>query len=179
MANEKIEVEVRSFLTDDEYFRLIDFFSKQCGRSNPDEQVTYYFDAPVDVRIQKNSEYSKIWLKKGKMHAEQREEIEIIFPKQDFEKLETMFLMLGYPVKVKWFRKRYSFDWKGLSVCVDSNKGYGNILEIERKTDKQEKDKALSEIKTAFDSLGIAITPKEVFDKRYAHYVANWKELTK
>ena len=78
------EVEIRSFVSKEKYFELIDFFKKYASLINEDFQETIYLDCPQDLRIQKNSFYSKIWLKKGKMHDEQREELEIRFKKDDF-----------------------------------------------------------------------------------------------
>ncbi|MDD2388098.1 MAG: hypothetical protein PHP52_15095 [Bacteroidales bacterium] len=40
-------------------------------------------------------------MKKGKIHDDSREEIEIKFDKNDFEKLETLFLSLGYNIEIK------------------------------------------------------------------------------
>ena len=173
-----IEVELRSFITKEQHDTLIAFFKKESKMFSTDEQVTYYFNAPVDVRLQRNNTHSKVWMKSGKMHSEAREEIEVLFEKDDFASLEKMFLMLGYSVKVKWFRERSTFQWKGFEVCVDSNKGYGYILEIEKKTDCAGKDKALAEIKQLFSELKIPITPKKTFDSKYQNYLKNWKKLT-
>ena len=72
-----IEVEIRSFISKEKYNELIEFFKKNAEFINEDYQETYYFDTKEDLRIQKNNYFSKIWMKKGKMHDEQREEIEI------------------------------------------------------------------------------------------------------
>ena len=86
-----IEVEIRSFISSEKYEELIEFFKENAEFINDDYQETYYFDAEQDLRIQRNNNYSKIWLKKGKLHDEQREEIEIKFNKEDFEMLERLF----------------------------------------------------------------------------------------
>jgi len=179
MKERNIEVELRSFITKEQHDLLIGFFTKECAESSSDDQVTYYFDAPVDLRIQKNKTHSKIWMKKGKMHSEHREEIEVRFDRDEFDRLEQLFVAMGNPVKVKWFRKRHTFSWKGLLVCLDENRGYGYILEIEKMSDEASKDTALSDIKTAFKELKVEITPKETFDERYAYYVQNWEKLTR
>jgi len=175
---ENIEVELRSFISKEQYDSLLAFFKLEVPDHYSDDQITYYFDAPMDVRIQKNSVCSKVWMKKGAMHSEAREEVEVKFEPEYFEKLEQVFVGMGYPVKVKWFRKRYSFSWNGCEVSIDSNKGYGYIIEMEKMTDEAGKDAALQKIRMLFDALGIQITPKEVFDEKYHHYLANWKVLT-
>ncbi len=80
----QIEVEVRSFISEGKYEELINFFSKNGKHISTDNQTTYYFDTKTDLRIQKNDFFSKIWLKKGKIHDDAREEIEIKFRKEDF-----------------------------------------------------------------------------------------------
>ncbi|MFH1668641.1 MAG: CYTH domain-containing protein [Candidatus Woesearchaeota archaeon] len=179
MTSNNIEVEVRSFLTDDQYDRLLGFFRTSSSDVVEDDQITYYFEAPIDIRIQQNNSGSKIWMKKGKMHDNAREELEVNFGRDEFPMLEQMFAMMGYPVKVKWHRKRHKFRWKGFDVCIDDNKGYGKIIEIERKTTAQGKDWALLEIRDAFNKIDILVTPKEEFDRKYMDYVQNWRELTR
>lgn len=174
---QNIEVELRSFISEEKYEELLQFFTDSGEMINKDYQETYYFDAPTDLRIQKNNSFSKIWLKKGKIHDEFREEIEVKFPREDFEKLEKLFLTLGFSVQIKWFRDRYEFSWNDIKVCLDYTKGYGNILEMEKLCDEKEKESALEIIKQKFKELNIEITPKEEFDAKYKHYKENWKVL--
>lgn len=172
-----IEVEVRSFISEEKYKELLEFFAKEGKMINEDEQVTYYFDCDEDLRIQKNKFFSKIWLKKGKIHDDQREEIEIKFDKDKFDELEKLFLSLGMGVEIKWFRKRHAFEWQGVDVSIDYTKGYGYIVELERMADEENKDSVLTELKQKLDSLGISLTPKEEFNEKYEQYKKNWKEL--
>jgi len=172
-----IEVEVRSFISKEEYGRLLDFFKKNAKLIKEDYQETYYFNSEKDLRIQRNKFFSKIWLKEGKIHDDWREEIEIKCDKEDFEKLERVFMALGFNIEIKWFRKRYQFDWKGIKVCVDYTKGYGYILELEKICSKEEKEKTLEILKQKLKELNIKPTPKEEFEKRFQYYKENWKKL--
>lgn len=172
-----VEVEIRSFISKEKYEELIDFFKKEGQFLNEDDQVNYYFDVPFDLRIQKNNFFSKIWMKKGKMHDEQREEIEIKFKREEFETLEKMFLSLGYKVEIKWFRKRHNFKWSGIKVSVDYTKGYGYIIEFEKLVDEDEKDDALQFLKEKFNFLNIPLTSREEFDQKFDYYKEHWKEL--
>ena len=174
-----IEVEIRSFITKEKYGELIEFFKKNGKFLEEDEQETYYFDCDEDLRIQKNNFFSKIWMKKGKIHDEQREEIEIKFAREDFEKLEKLFISIGFKVKIKWFRKRHNFDWKEISISIDYTRGYGYIIELEKMADEIGKDKTLEELKEKMKELNIPLTPKEEFNARFEDYKENWKELTK
>lgn len=173
-----IEVEIRSLITTAQFNHLLDFFHKEGKFLHEDYQETFYFDAPVDLRIQRNNFHSKIWLKKGKIHDAQREEIEIHFPREGFESLEKMFLVLGYNVAVKWFRKRHSFLWQGISVMLDDTKGYGLIIELEKMCDKKDEESVLQLLKQKLSELKIPLTPREEFEAKFQHYKDNWKELT-
>lgn len=172
-----IEVELRSFVSEDEFARLLSFFAASAKARGDDEQVTFYFNGPEDLRIQQNKTHSKVWLKKGKLHDDAREEIEIKCAKDDFARLESLFLALGYTVNIKWFRKRKSFDWNGITVTLDDTKGYGKILELELLTTEAQKDAALRRLKECFNELRIAVTPKEEFERKFAFYKENWKSL--
>jgi len=171
------EVEIRSFISKEKYEELMLFFRTEGKFLNKDNQVTYYFDSPQDLRIQKNDFTSKIWLKKGKIHDDQREEIEIHFPKEDFEKIEALFLQLGYNIDIKWFRNRHVFEWNEIKVMLDNTKGYGYIIELEKMSESLNKDESLRELIKYMEKLEIPITPKVEFNKQYNHYKDNWRDL--
>ena len=175
MAN--IECEIRSFISERKYQELVEWFQKESKFLGRDEQVTYYFTGDADLRIQQNSKFSKIWLKKGKIHNEHREEIEIKFAREDFDKLEKLFLVLGYEIEVKWFRQRHSFEWNDIDVCLDYTRGYGYIIELEKICRENEKEKVLEYLKSKLVELGIPLTPREEFDKKYSDYKENWRGL--
>jgi predicted adenylyl cyclase CyaB len=172
-----IEVEVRSFIPKEKYEELIDFFNKNAKFVKEDYQITYYFSGDHDLRIQKNNFFSKIWLKKGRIHDKYREEIEIRCKKEDFEKLYRLFLSLGYEVEIKWFRKRHEFEWKGISVMIDYTKGYGYIIEFEKICSEEEKEETYQLLKQKMLELGIELTSKEVFEKKFEYYKKNWRTL--
>lgn len=170
-------MEIRSFISKEKYEELLEFFKKEGEFIGEDEQETHYFDSDVDVRIQKNNYFSRIWMKKGKIHDECREEIDVKCDKSDFDKLGEIFKSLGSNVKIKWFRKRHSFRWDGITVTVDYTKGYGYILELEKMADEFTKNSVLEFLKRKMNFLGIEITPKEEFDKKYEFYKNHWQEL--
>ena len=174
-----IEVEVRSFITKDQYDRLLDFFKKNAVLINEDDQETHYFDCEKDIRIQKNQHYAKIWMKAGKMHDDHRKETELKIDKDDFNKLASIFENLGLTTTVKWFRDRKSFHWNDIVVCLDCNKGYGYIFELEQMASEENKDEVLNHLKQKMQELNIPITPKEEFQGAYENYLLNWRELTK
>jgi predicted adenylyl cyclase CyaB len=172
-----IEVEVRSFISKEQYEELLEFFRTNAKPVKEDYQETFYFDCEEDLRIQRNNLYSKIWFKKGKIHDNHREELEIKFDRNQFESLEKLFLSLGFNVEIKWFRKRFEFDWEGIKVCLDFTKGYGYIIELEKMCYEKDKEREFEILRQRLQSLEIEITPKEEFEKRFRHYKTNWKEL--
>jgi len=172
-----IEVEVRSFITKEKYDELLEFFKKNAEFVKEDYQETYYFDSDADLRIQKNNFFSKIWLKKGKIHDDFREEIEIKFKREDFENLEKLFLDLGFNVEIKWFRKRYHFKWEGIDVMLDYTRGYGYIIELEKISNEEEKADIFKMLKNKLKIIDVNQTPKEEFDKKYKYYKENWRKL--
>lgn len=171
------EIEIRSFISKDKYFELIEYFNKNAKFLSETNQETHYFNSNKDLRIQKNDLYSKIWLKCGKMHDERRKEIEIRFNKEDFAKAEDLFNELGYDVKIKWFRKRREYEWNEFSVCIDYTKGYGYIIEIEKLCEEKDKDYYEKLIKSKFNEINIDITSKEEFSEKFKDYENNWKSL--
>jgi len=172
-----IEVEIRSFISKERYEQLLEFFRQNAQLNNEDYQETFYFDCEEDLRIQRNNSYSKIWMKKGEIHDDHREEIEIRFDKSEFENLENLFLSLGYNIEIKWFRNRFEYKWNDITVCLDFTKGYGYIIEFEKMCSEDMKEKEFELLKQKFKSLNIEITPKEEFNKKFQYYKENWKSL--
>jgi len=172
-----IEAELRSFITKEKHDELAKLLAPSFV--SEDDQETIYFDGPADLRIQANSAYAKVWLKKGLIHDEAREELEVRFKPEDFEVMHQLLAALGYKVKIKWFRHRKEYTWKGAKLCLDYTRGYGHILEIEKMCAEGEKEKVVVWLKGLFAELGVVITSRQEFDSKFAHYSANWLELTK
>jgi adenylate cyclase class IV len=172
-----IETEIRSFISKEKFEELLNFFKQNAQLLKEDYQETFYFDCKEDLRIQKNNFFSKIWMKKGKIHDDYREEIEIKFDKSEFENLEKLFIALGYDIEIKWFRKRYKFKWNDIIACLDFTKGYGYIIELEKMCHEEMKEKEFELLKNKLQSLNVEITPKQEFNKKFQYYKDNWKSL--
>ena len=177
-GRENTEVEIRSFIDGDAYGTLLDFFMKNSDFLGREHQETFYFDCEDDLRIQKNDRFAKLWLKKGEIHDDAREEIEVKAPIDQFEEMERLLDALGHNVEIKWFRDRHRFSWNGIKVCIDNTVGYGRIIELEMMASEDSKEEALEHLKERMEELDIPITPKSVFRERFLHYKENWEELT-
>ena len=173
-----IEIEVRSFLSEQEYKKLLSFFDEQATLVREDEQETHYFDCKEDLRVQKNKQGAKIWLKKGKLHDDEREEIEIPIESKDFAALGELFRALGMEVEIKWFRKRKVYTWRGVKVCLDNTAGYGFILELEKLVATQDTT-VREELIALLTELGLKQSPKSEFTQRYEDYKRNWRKRIK
>lgn len=172
-----IEVELRTFITKEQYEQLLTFFHNNAQFISDDDQETFYFNGPHDLRIQRNNFYAKIWMKKGKLHDNYREEIEIKFDRAQFETLEQLFMSLGFEVRIKWFRKRSQFHWKEITICLDYTKGYGYIIELEKMSTENDKHHDWEQLKQKLTELYLPITSKEEFDQKFNHYKQHWKSL--
>ena len=172
-----IEIEIRSFITKEQYEKLLKFFIENSTLTKEDFQETYYFDCEQDLRIQKNNLGCKIWLKDGKIHDEFRKEIEIFIDKENFEKAKAIFEAIGLKTEIIWLRERKQFNWDDIKVCLDFTKGYGYIIELEKKGNIENQVTILNELKNKLKELEINLTPKEEFDKAYEYYKNNWRKL--
>ena len=173
MTEKNIEVEIRSFISKEKYEELLDFFNKNAEFVKEDFQETHYFDCEQDLRIQKNNKGSKIWLKKGKIHDDAREEIEIFTQNESFDNLGKLFKALGHNVEIKWLRLRNQFNWNGIKVCIDYTKGYGYIIELEKLSSEEATEEVLEGLKEKLNELNIPLTPKTEFDEKYNYYKQN------
>jgi len=177
MTNQNLEIEIRAFISKEKYEELLEFFNQNAKFVKEDFQETHYFDCEQDLRIQKNNKGSKIWLKKGKIHDDAREEIEVYTENESFDNLGKLFNALGHNIEIKWLRERNQFDWDGIKVCIDYTKGYGYIIELEKLSSEEDKEKVLEELKTKLKELNIPLTSRDEFDERYNYYKENWRRL--
>jgi adenylate cyclase class 2 len=174
---EKVEVEIRTFISPLQYRRLLQKLRKIAKFKGEIEEETVYCKSER-LRIRRDDRKSYLILKSGKIHQDFRREIEIEFKREDFEKMRELLEKIGFPPKVIWKRKRLVFNWKGVKVFLDDTKGYGKILELEKIVDEKNREKAFLELKSKLSKLGIKkITPKKIFDKKFKNYLKNWKKL--
>jgi predicted adenylyl cyclase CyaB len=172
-----MEIEIRSFIDQEKFKELMVYFSQNAKFLNVKNQETYYFDSKADVRLQRWDDGAKIWYKGGKMHEEAREEIEVRFKKNDFDNMLKIFEAIGLKTNIKWYRIRHSYDWKDIKVFMDYTIGYGYIIELEEQGEEKEKEEILCKLKKELKALGVELTSKEQFDKRYEFYEKNWRQL--
>ncbi len=172
-----IEVEIRSFIDKEDRDRLLSFFRSDARFIKKDFQETLYLNTETDLRIQRNDSHSKIWMKRGVIHDEAREEVEIPFDRADFDKMIEIFRSAGIETSIKWMRERHLFNWNGITVSIDDTKGYGMIIELEIISNDEDKERDLARLRDAMSELGIEPTSKEEFDRRLGEYKTKWRSL--
>ena len=172
-----VEAEIKAFLTDAQYDRLIQFFQANAQEQEPSEQVTYYYKAEKDLRIQENTQGAKLILKEGKVHDEARQELEVPFEKMHASTAHALLKSLGYPLEVKWIRKRRTFLWDALTVTIDDTKVYGKIIEIEKMCTAEQENEVVAHLKEKLAQLEVKLTPRSVFEHRFKEYKENWRQL--
>ncbi|MBW6440834.1 CYTH domain-containing protein [Patescibacteria group bacterium] len=179
MEKGNIEVEIRSFITDDQYkilsskLRLNSEFNKELN------EETIYFSGEKDLRLRRNEKNAYLIYKKGELHDKFREEFEIKFAVEDFEKIKKLFETLGYEIEIIWLRKRMEFLQEDFKILLDDTRGYGKIIEIEKMVHSGEENNTYMRLEKKLMKLGIKISTKKEFDYAFEYYKKNWQSLIK
>ena len=174
------EVEVRSFIDDLTYGKLIEYFDVNSKFIGEEEQINYYFNCKEDLRLRIiNNNKAKLVYKSGKIHDNYRDEIEVNIDYNNVSNILFILKKLNINTEIKWERYRRIYKWNDIKVCIDDNKGYGNIIELEKLV-KGNEDKVYKELYKKLKSLNIQkITTKQEFNKKFEYYKNNWKKLLK
>jgi len=174
------EVEVRTFLSEKQYSdlkkRLVNVaeFLEEIG----DETLYFSTIEGKDLRLRRDDRRSYLILKEGFIHDDSREEIEIAFKAEEFDKMKHLLQSLGFSINCVWFRKRLVYSLGDIKIYLDDTKGYGKIIELEKLTNKQNQEKTHRYLKDKLEFLGIKkITTKEEFNKKFEYYKKNWKKI--
>lgn len=171
------EFEKRAFVSEAKYEELLRRFALKGLKLESKRQITYYLSLPADTRVQISSDGSgKVWQKLGTIHDDAREEIELKITRDEAADVLRIFKNAGVEVKVAWCRERTKFIDGEVSVFLDNTVGYGYVVEVEMKGEIDVKEECLARLNEYLSDLDIAVTPREVFDKAYADYLASWKE---
>ncbi len=174
-----IEVEVRSFITKEQYENLLERMSTEGVEQENTSQVTTYFTGEHDLRIQKSDQSAKLILKAGVIHDRAREELEVAISPVEYPKLQRILETIGFGVDITWYRTRHRFTWKDLTICLDDTRGYGYILEIEKMVEGESETQAAEKsLHALLKELDIQLTPRSDFEKAFSEYQSHWRELT-
>lgn len=71
------------------------------------------------------------------------------------------------------------FNWGGIKVFLDDTRGYGLIIELEKIGTLKNKEKIHKYLVERLRYLGVKITPREIFEKKFKYYKNNWRKILK
>lgn len=110
-------------------------------------------------------------------HAVTRVEGDYVANVASIEALDERILAAGYQYLSKWSRRRQTFHYKDLTVCLDQNAGYGYLAEFERVVQGSEAaDDAKQVILAEMSQLGLEELPQDRLGRMFAHYNEHWPE---
>lgn len=91
------------------------------------------------------------------------------------EKLDQKILDAGFSYQAKWSRDREEYEYKGLSVSIDKNAGYGYLAEFERIIHPDEDfERVKREIRDELSLLGLEELSQDRLGRMFDHYNSNW-----
>ncbi len=93
------------------------------------------------------------------------------------EALDTLLLEAGYEYQAKWSRSREEHTYKGATVCIDKNAGYGYLAEFEKVVPHDADVSGVrAELESLMAELGVEELSQERLARMFAHYNANWAD---
>lgn len=93
------------------------------------------------------------------------------------DELDALLLDAGFEYQAKWSREREEYAYKGASVCLDKNAGYGYLAEFEKIVPSEDMAAAVhDEINTLMSELGVVELGQDRLARMFSHYNENWPE---
>ena len=91
--------------------------------------------------------------------------------------LDSLVVSAGFSYEAKWSREREEYAYKGVTVTLDKNAGYGWLAEFEKIVDDpQSVENARRDIRSIMSSLGVRELPQDRLERMFAYYNAHWPE---
>ena len=93
------------------------------------------------------------------------------------QELDELLLSAGFTYQAKWSREREEYAYKGASVCLDKNAGYGYLAEFEKIVpDENHFDEVRDELQELMAELGVEELGQERLARMFEHYNTNWPD---
>jgi len=91
--------------------------------------------------------------------------------------LDKKVMDAGFVYQAKWSREREEYDYKGITVCLDKNAGYGYLAEFEKVVpDEAMAVPARAELEVLMHELGVKELAQDRLERMFAHYNSHWGE---
>lgn len=93
------------------------------------------------------------------------------------EQLDRIVLSAGFRYQAKWSREREEYAFKGLTVSLDKNAGYGWLTEFEKVVEGEaEVDSAHKQIVALMAECGVSELPQDRLERMFKFYNEHWPE---
>ena len=93
------------------------------------------------------------------------------------DELDALLLKAGFTYQAKWSREREEYAYKGISVCLDKNAGYGYLAEFEKIVhDESEADAVRAELDVLMKELGVEELDQDRLARMFDFYNNNWPD---
>ena len=93
------------------------------------------------------------------------------------DELDALLLGAGFSYQAKWSREREEYAYKGASVCLDKNAGYGYLAEFEKIVhNEEEADEVRDEIDALMNELEVVELEQDRLARMFSFYNANWPD---
>ena len=93
------------------------------------------------------------------------------------DSLDRLVEGAGYHYQAKWSRAREEYAYKGLTVCIDKNAGYGYLAEFEKMTDDEHTlADVRAEIESIMAELGVEELPQDRLARMFDFYNHHWSD---
>jgi predicted adenylyl cyclase CyaB len=91
--------------------------------------------------------------------------------------LDALVQEAGFRYQAKWSRSREEYAYKGITVCLDKNAGYGYLAEFEKIVDDEAMvEGARREIEALMQELGVSELSQERLARMFDFYNKHWPE---
>lgn len=93
------------------------------------------------------------------------------------DELDVLLLGAGFAYQAKWSREREEYAYKGASVCLDKNAGYGYLAEFEKIVhNEEEADEVRAELDILMSELEVSELAQDRLARMFSFYNANWAD---
>ena len=93
------------------------------------------------------------------------------------DELDAILLNSGFIYQAKWSRDRQEFTYKGKTVTIDKNAGYGYLAEFEAVIDDVSKtEETKNNLRSIMSELGVAELNQDRLARMFDYYNHNWQD---
>lgn len=93
------------------------------------------------------------------------------------DELDGLILKSGYKYQAKWSRDRVEYDYRGITVCIDKNAGYGYLAEFEKVTgDEKYLPEVRANLEALMAELGVEELKQDKLGRMFAYYNEFWPD---